>query len=76
VSDAYVTLEWSLVQLALERGQFAHTAPDGNSTVVADGRDAGAIIATILQALETFQDNRRGLARADVTYNTTHGNPS
>jgi hypothetical protein len=48
VTDADVTFERLLMQLASEVGQFAHVAPDGDAAIVSDDGDAGAIIAAIL----------------------------
>ena len=41
--------------------------------IVREGADAGAVIAAILEAAQTFKDDRTGWLFADVTYDAAHG---
>src|ERR1017187_6703570 len=46
--------------------QLAGRAPHGELTVIAIYRQAGRVVAAVLQALQAFQDDRNRLAVADV----------
>jgi hypothetical protein len=37
-----------------------------------EGSEAGAVIAAVFQAAQSFQENRLGLSIAGVTYDATH----
>ncbi len=73
VSDADIALDRRLRQRRGQVAQLADIAADGDAAVL-DDCDAGGIIAAIFQTPQAIQNHLRGVVRADVTDDATHGN--
>ena len=52
--------------------ELADVAPQCDLTIL-DDRDTGRVVAAIFQPLQTVNDERRGVAIANITNNATHG---
>jgi hypothetical protein len=75
MSDPQLTVQGRFVYQALKAGKLARVPPDLDVAVLQD-RQAGRVVAAVFQPFQSVQDDRRGVTRPDVTYNTAHGNPS
>src|SRR6185503_4103717 len=71
VADAEHARRRLLDELLLERAQLAAAADDARHALVPD-RDAGRVIAAILELAQAADDDRGGLARSDITDDAAH----
>src|SRR5690606_2373598 len=71
VADAAPAADRLAHEQVRERDELAHPAPAGEPCVV-DGGDPGAVIAAILEPLETLEDQRRRLVIAEDSHDATH----
>ena len=72
VPDADIARDRAFVQAAGEIAQLADVATDRDLAIL-DDRDAGRIVAAILQPPQAFQDDLGRVARANITDDPTHG---
>src|SRR5690606_18811701 len=71
VADAAPAADRLAHEQVRERDELAHRAPAVEPAVV-DGGDPGAVIAAILEPLETLEDQRRRLVIAEDSHDATH----
>ena len=61
-------------QKALQVVHFSLAFVQSNLAVLANKGDSGAVIASVLQSMQSFYDDGARLAMPDVTYYSTHSN--
>src|SRR6478672_471733 len=71
VPDTNGALGQVVQQLALQHRELAGGLHDLEAVPI-DHRDPGGVVAAVLQAAETFQQQSGSLARSDVANDTTH----
>ena len=75
MADAVSAFERAVTQDGFEVGELAGSAADvepGGVVLRACYRDAGGVIAAVLQAAQAFDDQGDDILRADVTNDSAH----
>ncbi|MNO88854.1 hypothetical protein D3C76_803210 [compost metagenome] len=73
VGDAEAALQRLAGDGLLQAGNLARTATALQLPSSAEDRHAGAVVATVFQALEAFDEDRGDVAFGDGAYDSTHG---
>src|SRR5262245_1964017 len=71
VADSHLAADRLVAKKILQSLQLPFRAPDGNLTLIENG-NAGRVVASIFQLLQTLQNYRSGLSLADVSDYAAH----
>ena len=72
MGDSAAPPEGSLLHRLLENRDFSRLLQRGQSALLGDDADPSRVVATIFQAAQPFQEDRGGVLRPQISYDSAH----